>query len=59
VRFVRLKTPPRVSTGVAYRPEAYTELVPELVATLRACFQTRRPRTGGVRRLGTDPVTAR
>ena len=62
VRYVRLKAPPRVYTGVAYRPEAYSDLVPEFVTTLRECARARAgsPRAASrVRRLGASSVTAR
>jgi DNA-binding transcriptional LysR family regulator len=60
VRYVRLKTPPRVRTGVAYRPDAYQDLVPEFVATLRECVRVRASGAARrVRRLGASQVTAR
>ena len=43
VRYVRLASPPQVITGVAYRPEAYTDLVPAFVATLRESIKAPKP----------------
>jgi DNA-binding transcriptional LysR family regulator len=42
VRYVRIRSPLRVGTGIAYRAEAYGELAQAFVASLRQSYKDRR-----------------